>query len=221
MTCTETVFLEGVKNHEMTALLDVGIYRHLRFASKEKEGACSQWFEIVTWPGFLAYSGDMGCFVFARLKDMFEFFRVRPADEKATLHINLGYWAEKLAAVDRTGCAPGARAYSEQRFKELVETQVTEWIRENGLAVEEQEQLRNAIESDVLGFADDGEREAHEALRDFRVGVSGNTFEFSDTWEWDLKEYTFRFVWCCYALAWAIRQYDAEKLKGVELRADG
>ena len=34
---------------------------------------------------------------------------------------------------------------------------------------------------------------------------------FSDCWEWRFTEYTHRFVWCCYAIAWAIKQYDAAK----------
>lgn len=27
----------------------------------------------------------------------------------------------------------------------------------------------------------------------------------------EITEYTFRFVWCYYALAWAVKQYDAAK----------
>ena len=94
---TEESFLNDVSKHEMKVLLDNGIYRHLRF---KQQGSSNMWFDVVTWPGFLAYTGDMGAFVFARLEDMFEFFRGRPVDDKDKLYINLGYWGEKLEAVD-------------------------------------------------------------------------------------------------------------------------
>jgi hypothetical protein len=74
---TEEVFLKDVEKHEMKVLLDNGLYRHLRFAATGQY-SWNQWFEIITWPGKLAYSGDMGTYVFERIEDMFEFFRVRP-----------------------------------------------------------------------------------------------------------------------------------------------
>jgi hypothetical protein len=45
-------------------------------------------FDVVTWPGHLSISGDMGCFVFTRVDDMFTFFR---GHEDAP---NLGYSAK-------------------------------------------------------------------------------------------------------------------------------
>ena len=209
--CTEQVFLKDVVNHGMTVLMDNGIYRHLRFVSKG-EHSWNQWFEIVTWPGRLAYSGDMGTFVFARLEDMFEFFRVRPADEKAQLHINTGYWAEKLLAVDRDHRNNSEKAFSEDCLREHVEDYLKDWIEDSQLSAKDQEQLREEVEEQVFRYAEDGEHEAHRALREFSCEIGGHKFEFSDTWEWDLREYTFRFAWCCYALAWAIQQYDAAKL---------
>lgn len=209
---TEEVFLKDVANHAMKVMKDDGIYRHLRFASTGAR-PWNQWFDIVTWPGFLAYSGDMGCFVFSRLSDMFEFFRTRPANEKAQLHINTGYWAEKLQAVDRDHRSNSEMAFSEDILKERVEEHVSEWIEECSLTEDEQEELRSAVQEDVLRYSEDGEHEAHRALRNFSCKINSHRFEFSDTWEWNLREYTFRFVWCCYAITWAIKQYDAEAKK--------
>jgi hypothetical protein len=227
---TEETFLKDVSKHTMAVLLDKGVYRHLQF---KDNGSNVMWFDIVTWPGFLAYSGDMGCFVFSRLKDMFEFFRTRPRDEKLdALHINLGYWAEKLEAVDRCGREPGAKQFSPEIFRERVEEHVTQWIEEfkeeydsdkEETAKQREafaEELREAVEDDVTSRADDGEHEARRALNDFSFTfngpdrfcpTNGHKYEFSDTWEWSLGEYTYRFIWCCYAIAWAIRQYDAQK----------
>ena len=206
--CTEAVFLKDVSKHKMEVLLDNGIYRHLRFKG---EPSWNQSLNVVTWPGRLAYTGDMGTFVFARLEDMFQFFRTRPSGDPAKLYINTGYWGEKLEAIDRDHRNSSERAFSADLFREKVEEHVAEWIEEYSLTETEQQELRADIEDEVLRFDEDGEHEARRALSDFSAIVGEHEFQFQDTWEWDLREYTFRFVWCCYAIAWAIRQYDAKQ----------
>ena len=71
---TEESFLKDVEKHEMKVLLDNGIYRHLRM---KQPGSNNMWFDIVTWPGRLTYTRRYGNLrqPFARLEDMFEFFR--------------------------------------------------------------------------------------------------------------------------------------------------
>lgn len=204
----EKEFLLDVASHRMQVLLDNGIYRHLKFTSAGPH-PWNQWFQIVTWPGYLAYSGDMGCFVFSRLQDMFEFFRTGPGDEKG-LYINTGYWAEKLQAVDRCGRDSGAEQFSPEKLTKRVTEAVADWITEYGLTGNQRNELRAAVQEDILDRAEDGEHEAHRALSNFSREIGGHKFEFVDTWEWDLRDYTLRFVWCCYAIAWAIRQYDAQ-----------
>lgn len=219
---TEETFLKDVAQHQMTVLLDNGIYRHLRFKQPNSSNA---WFDLVTWPGSLAYTGDMGTFVFSRLADMFEFFRTDRRDDR--LGINLSYWGEKLQAVDRDGRISSHRRFSADRLREHVEEVVKGWI-ENFPAPydsdEEEEiearkafetELREAIQDDVYDQFDDNEHEAYKAVNDFsfspeseRFGYKPHTYQFSDTWEWDCEDYTYRFVWCCYAIAWAIKLYD-------------
>jgi hypothetical protein len=36
-------------------------------------------------------------------------------------------------------------------------------------------------------------------------------FTFYDTWEWDLQDYDWTFLWCCHAIVWGIGQYDAAR----------
>jgi hypothetical protein len=222
MIPTEETFLKDVSNHSMTVLLDNGVYRHISFSNN---GSFNQQFDIVTWPEFLAYPGDMGCFVFSRVNDMFLFFR--NDEDKKELKINPSYWGEKLQSVDRDGYHPGYKEYSPEKFKERVEEKVKEWIEEfegeydsdeEELETQRKEfarQLRNAVTDCVTGYADDGEYKAHESLQDFSFVYESNRFtnshkyEFSDTWEWDLKDYTYRYIWCLYALVWGIQKYDA------------
>lgn len=215
---TEEMFLKDVAKHEMAVLMDNGIYRHLRL---KQPGSSTMWFDIVTWPGFLAYSGDMGSFVFSRLNDMFQFFR--SDSKKDGLGINLSYWGEKLEAVDRSGRTSNHRQYSEDRLREQVEDQIRSWIEEHEGPYEASEEetakakkafedeLREVVEDEVYRYFDDGEHEARRAVRDFSATVCGEDYQFSDSWEWDCEEYTLRFIWCCYALAWSIRNYDNSK----------
>lgn len=97
---TEATFRKDVAQHRMTVIHDHGVHRHLRFG---KPGDSNLSFQITTWPGYLCYSGDMGCYVFFRVEDMFRFFRGE--------RINPGYWAEKVQAEDREG----VKEYDENR----------------------------------------------------------------------------------------------------------
>lgn len=219
--CTEEMFLKDVAEHTMQVLHDDGVHRCLRFS---KKGSSTAWFDVVTWPGFLAYTGDMGSFVFTRLEDMFEFFR---GPESGPLRINPSYWGEKLEAVDSHTHHPGYKEYSEERLRENIEDHVARLIdeHEGPYDADEEEisaskksfekELRFSVESDVLRFLDDGEDRAREALRDFECTIEDKTYTFQDSWEWDCREFTFRYLWCCYALVWAIRQYDTQKQTGV------
>ena len=99
--CTEAQFLKDVSGHQMRVIRDDGKHRHVRF---EKPGSSCMHFELITWPGYLAYVGDMGSYVFSRLPDMFQFFRMGDGDlnhNERGLSINPSYWAGKIEAADR------------------------------------------------------------------------------------------------------------------------
>lgn len=177
---TEEVFAKDVAAHRMTVILDKDEHRHLTF---RKPGTNNMYFNITTWPGYLCISGDMGCYVFARLRDMFEFFR---GDR-----INLGYWAEKVQAAERHG---GIKGYELEKLIAYVKERTKDWP----------EAIREDARDSILAHADD-EHDARRALYDY----ARDGHEFRDSWEEDFTEYTYRFVWCCRAIVWAIQQYDA------------
>jgi hypothetical protein len=191
-------FLKDVSRHEMTVIRDDGLSRHVRF---KRPGTMCMHFDLLTWPGYLCYTGDMGTYVFRRLDDMFEFFRRGPFDR--AFQIDRRYWAEKLEAADR---CDGVKEFSIDVFKaevrdffEQATTDDEDWPSARCGELWEQ------IEADVLDRAED-EHAAWVSLRDFSWGG----FRFED-WERDCKEYTHRFQWCCFALEWAIGVYDAEQ----------
>lgn len=186
--CTEETFLKDVAAHRMTVVRDDGVHRHLHFA---KPGTGCMHFELITWPGYLCYSGDMGCFVFSRLRDMFEFFRTRP-DGKTGLYINESYWGQKLQAASDGG----HKEFSCEKFQQAIQ----DYLDQHEASTE----VREAVESEVLSRIYDGEWPASQAVYDFEH----DGFRFQDFFEYSLRDYTYRFTWCCYALAWGIAQYD-------------
>lgn len=203
----EQRFLNDVAKHEMIIIRDDGVNRHIRF---KRSGTSCMHFDLITWPGYLCYTGDMGTYVFCRLEDMFEFFRAdrkhaRPEDGKA-LAINPDYWGEKLQAVDTHG---GFRQYNADIFHRIIKEIVDSHITEEELSGAAAKKLRDAVADEVFTH-DETEQDAHEAARDF----DHEGFQFHDFWEHDLKEFSHRFMWCCYALAWGIQKYDEHKQVG-------
>ena len=185
MTCTEDLFVEDVKHHVMTVLRDDGVYRHVRFG---KPGTNCMQFDLVTWPGYLSFSGDMGCYVFTRIHDMFEFFR-------RDCGINPSYWGEKVAAAQ----PDGVTEFSPDAFRAAIASYLDE--------SEATQELRDEVEAQVLCHADDGEYAARQSAGDFEH----NGFQFHDFWEINCSEFSFRFLWCCYALVWGIHRYDDDR----------
>lgn len=207
---TESDFLKEVRDHEMIIIKDDGAYRHVRF---KKPGTTCMHFDLITWPGYLCYTGDMGTYIFSRLRDMFEFFRTDREYNQSRgrqLGINLSYWAEKAEAKDRHS---GIMEFSEDLFNRAVTEHLVSWIRENAYRTtkEERRELWDAVMIDVIGAeGDSGGFRKQIAVNDFShyVNEKVREFYFQDFWEHTVEDYTHRFVWCCYALAWGIQQYD-------------
>jgi hypothetical protein len=182
-------FAEDTANHQMTVLLDQGVYRHLRFKAP---GTSFEWFEVLTSPGLLTINGDMGTFTFSRLEDMFEFFK------RADGGINAHYWTQKCTAY-----SDPVREYSPRIFRQVISEAATEQLEdEEG---QSREEALGTLEDEVLRHADAGEEEARAALDGFEHGV----LEFSDSWEYDFRDYNFRYLWCLHAIVHGINQYMA------------
>jgi hypothetical protein len=197
VSITREQFLLDVADHKMTVVHEAGLHRHLHFGAP---GTSDMHFQIVTFPGHLVYVGDMGSYTFQRLEDMFAFFRTKPA-HKESPHINLGYWAEKLEAVDRHG---SYEEWEPEEFKRYVIRDFRDHCRDNDVDHETRREIWQELKDDVFSTVDEGEHACREAARNFSLAG----FEFYDSWEWDCTEYTLRFVWACYAIAWAVMQYD-------------
>lgn len=185
-------FLKDVASHELTVNLDQGLFRDLTIM---KPNSVDMHYHITTRPGYLMFTGDMGSFVFTRLNDMFNFFR-----SKDEYQINTGYWAEKIEAGEYEKYSPdAARAALNQAFED--------WKEDTDSSVN-----NIAVEKEYLDEIDtDDYYEFIEAVRNWTPNRGG--VDLDDFWENNLNEYTFHYIWCCYAIVHAIKLYDAHKNK--------
>lgn len=173
------VFLGHVENHTMAIELDNGVFRSIKFS---RDGSSVFYFRITTWPGHLCISGDMGTYVFARLSDMFTFFR------GDTLEINIGYWTEKLQSISRFGSTDGS---AHEFDPEGTYESVKEDAEEHGKG----EEAKGLLECSSA-------QEALAAIEEMGM---------QDGWEYLSTKPTFHIVWCLYAIRWAIMQYDQQQ----------
>lgn len=223
---TEESFLKDVSEHQMTLLHDEGVYRHLFFAVP---GTICQSFNLVTGPGFLLYRGDMGCFEFERTRDMFKFFRTSENDFNYKgpdkLSINPHYWSEKVEAADKRG--DGVQQFSHEVFERLVRELAKSFIDGGELFINKQDGNDVDDESEQNYLIDQFNSEIETLIESVGDGQSAynaiTAYEFSyfnleasdvfgqDAWEYDFNDYTFRYLWCCYAIAWGVKQYDQFK----------
>jgi hypothetical protein len=234
-------FARDTARHTMTVLHDDGLYRHLLFRDRQHS---SYWFELITTPGQLVFSGDGESVVFRRITDMFEFFRWGIWRD-GSLNINPHYWSEKLTS-DRDS----VMAYSDDLFEQQVADElkaaeplypgVTEaWKEhvESEFNTEYEEEARRALDEFEFGVrhkADcswcgrglvaDTHTEAAlwcgKHLRDHgsthTVSIERLGFTFTDTWEWQLRDFDWWYLWACHAIVWGIARYDRVRSYGVQ-----
>lgn len=200
-------FLRDVKDHQLSVLRDDGLYRHLRF---RRPDTSAYYFDLITWPGALCYTGDMGTFVFSRLADMFEFFRTDQQHVKeGELAINPCYWSEKLLAVDGGRRKGSATEFSEEKFTKVILEYVADWLDGHEVSEEDAEELRQAVQDEIIDLIEPtDESYSYRLGHDFSRDVGDDNFYFQDLWDHNFTEYTHSFMWCCYALSWGIQKYD-------------
>ena len=223
-------FARDTVGHQMIVLLDDGVYRHLIFREPSHG---FDWFELITTPNQLVFSGDGNSYIFRRTTDMFQFFRSGIYWD-GSLHINPGYWSEKL-----TSGREAATSYSEKLFEAEVSKTLTDVEGDYpGIAEAWAEHVASEFNTEY-------EEEALRALSEFRFGeaylakctecdwefegdsysVAGDkhaapvrdlTFTFSDMGEMQLQDFDWWFLWACRAIVWGIARYDRVRRYGLQ-----
>lgn len=184
-------FAAEVVEHRMTVLHDDGLYRHLRFA---KPGTGMWSWSLVTWPGHLAVSGDIGDgWVFEREDDMLQFFG-RNGHQSG---INPSYWAEKLPSHMRVA----AKHFSADRFEAAVRADVES----RDLTDEQKSLLLESLELSVFqGYDDLGWSLSAIAGTWMPAGVP---VEFEDFEHGEYDDWEHHFLLALFAIVHGVRQY--------------
>lgn len=194
-------FAKEFAEHELTVLHDDGLYRHLRFA---RAGTGVGRFDLVTWPGALAASGDLDGYVFTCAHDMIEFFRESGNDVGG---INPGYWAEKTY-----GSRKRIRTYDQ----DVVDAKVTPVL---AAAEKDYPGVTEAWAEATTGWiAPDydltTEAGARHALDNFEhIVLTGAPrswrFDAEETYEWNLKDWSWHYLRVCHAIRFGVTAYTA------------
>lgn len=193
------LFKEFTANHRLEVVRDDGLYRHLRMSAP---GTGIWHWEITTWPGHLAVTGDIADgHVFARLDDMFEFFRV-PASKAdyfsdGAPSIDFGYWHQKLVAQPKYG---PAKRFDSSVFEACVRQRLNE-VRANE-DLDDEEHQRLVTEAEVFG---ENEFEAYQWLAKESNGP------LEDMLEHDFSSFDPHFLYACWAIVATIEAYDQTK----------
>lgn len=202
-----TRFVGEVARHQLTVIRDNGIYRHLRF---KRPGSIAYYFDLVTWPGYLAVTGDMGTWTFSRIDDMFEFFTDSHFGHRESFLINPGYWSEKFEA----GAGRGRREspcyeFDARAFDEGLQQWLDAYL-EDCDDEDAADEAREAIR-ELKGNDFPTENDAYHAVNDalFPSGVS--TYEIMEGMG-SLQTYSHHYLWICYAIVWGIERYRSAKL---------
>lgn len=189
---TQELFERDIAEHVATIEHDDGVFRRVKCA---KPGTNVYAFNVVTWPGHLCIEGDMGTFVFSRLRDMFGFFRSGDAGG-----INPSYWEEKCTASDTSG---SIRKFDGEVAMRSLRDDCDTW----------DDRHPQSAKDDFLAAAqahiDNGcdTRGMYEFL--YNYDGDGPPIDVCDFGSGAFESFSSRYVWCCRAIVWAIAQYDA------------
>lgn len=192
-----SVFEVDVAGHVMTVESEDGIHRCIRFGKPDSNMMS---FRLITYPGGLTYTGDMGTYVFERTHDMFRFFRGR--------RINPDYWVQKCEAGE-------VREPSIKSMLDTIGLYVNEFAESYDLDEEAEAALLDEVRDDSVVNSIDAFIEWASSYRlDVDTPHGVETFDLPDIWEHTLTEYTYRFIWCLHAIVWGISVYDAMEAGG-------
>lgn len=189
----QAYFIGDVRDHQMTIEMDQGVHRSIRFG---RPGSSAYYFRLTTWPGRLSFSGDCGDYTFARLFDMFDFFRFAGPEYESDDRINVGYWDEKLTAI----CKNGERYdLDEEAYTDAVRSCLRSHI--SGMSLKDAKRVMSEVKFDGLLDAPNTEREASDNVYLWRCPVTG-ACPFHEFWEYRITKASYRLVWAMRAIQW-------------------
>lgn len=193
---SETIVKERIgndlKDHVVTLLHSHGLYRHWR--CQNKSGTFNQRFDIVTWPGFLAYTGDMGEYLFCRTADMVAFMRGSC--------MSYSYAAEKCVAHDGR-----LQEWREELFLQALKDRQEECEDDSYTVVRRGGKVKEKVSAKISEIIQDYENYSLQSDAEKAMYESGLSDELPSC-----KDYTVHFLWALHAIHWFIGKLDAEEV---------
>ena len=193
-TPTLEQFLEDVKNHELTICQNDCVYRHLEFKNPKHH---NHYFSISTLPNYLLITGYMGTLVFSRQYDMFDFFR---SDD---LKINPYHWSRQIQSTTQRAAEASFLEFDLNKIIEYAQEKLNHFLESNELSEVDKEELLEEFDRKILSCSGD-EFEIVGEIKNFNC----HSFKFIDFLEDDYTEYTYGYIWLCYAIVWGIKKFD-------------
>ncbi|MBK0032717.1 hypothetical protein IBT47_10525 [Erwinia sp. S43] len=196
-------FIRDVSSHQLEVIRDDGLYRHLRFS---RPNTNAYYFDIVTWPGYLTVTGDMGTWTFSRIADMFQFF----AAERQSFEVNPGYWSEKFeSGTGRSRHDTPCYEFDGDAF----DKGIREWLESYLADCEDEDDADTAKEAvrELTGNGFRDEKDAYYALNDAFLPHNVSSYDISEGMGSNMK-YSHHYLWICYAIVWGIERYNNIKL---------
>ncbi|MDR0592014.1 MAG: hypothetical protein LBG60_01905 [Bifidobacteriaceae bacterium] len=191
-------FKRETKDHRLTVVHDDGLYRHLVMA---KPGTGIWSWEIATWPGALCSHGDIvDDNVFTRLRDMFDFFAVKPDrfdrdGSRRAPKIDFGYWVEKAHRAD------GGRVYDKNCFLRWVGQILQDWVDAKWISPNQ---------ADCM-FADASEPVQNTDIEDALAWLIHNELDSDILTRHNLTRLSDRSILTCFAIHETIRRFKLNR----------
>lgn len=185
MVDVKKVFDQETLEHQLVVLKDDGLHRHLRC---QKPGTRMWSWDVVTWPGHLSITGDLGAFVFAREPDMLlQFFH------GASRQIDVRYWMEKCVSWDRS--TPSGGVVSKDRIQQHRDAEVES---DPDQSIDRQQAWAAAMQ---LAEDLDGTTQIDRMVDFLMQEIS------SDAWDWTITKPDTRALTACLIIAWTHDRY--------------
>jgi len=196
--CKKERFLNDVKDHKFSILKEDGLYRHIRLKRPESS---TYRFDILTWPGYLCITGDMGCLTFSRVEDMVEFFGMDDNDFNKKHVINPSYWEEKIQSISKFG-GP-SKEFDNDTFRENVIQRISDYYEDDE---EKKKECLEEIQDQVFYYMEDEHPQSiYQKLYEFNF----KNFSFDESPNGEI--YTFHYIWILYAIVYGITEYKKFK----------
>lgn len=187
-------FNEDTKNHKLKIIrnnpgLIISLFAY-------SPGTMFESFNVVITEGFLAIHGDGGSYMFSG-KDVESLFMFN--DQESISEIALRKITKSLVSVDKE-C--GFFEFDLESFLSNVKDNIKYAVNNLDIKDREKKEIISEFESELSDVDDEYSAISYvQSFNDERIPDM-----FCD-FEWNFKKYTSRYIWCCHAIAWALKQY--------------